>query len=375
MIGKGHIRIEFERAMKQANDIARIDQIEIILGQLESETLNEGVSSDLIAKINKLIEQVTDSVVIQDILIRLYKSTFDQRLSDIQLTKDIPPKDAEDFKRKFYSVQGSYEEKKQFLDILEEGVFDFKSIDNNKVLKISTLLSKVNPFILSMTQEISEWSPKLGASSATGSGEAFLIYFVKGGKKASSGDFALGGSKYEIKGTKMSNGSSGGRVKGMGKYEPSVKNAFDFFMNELQKIHGKKLKLPKDPNFYNFKTGTPDQLNSVMPKTKSKTKALLSKVFMNIYDLNDFKWLDSVITDDGKLVDGFYKELAYYQANSYISHEGFKKYIFINTANQTLLVTSIKQMKKHIENGTIKVGGSCSFKDATSSTYQFGLAQ
>ena len=105
MIGKGHIRIEFERAMKQANDIARIDQIEIILGQLESETLNEGVSADLIAKINKLIEQVTDSVVIQDILIRLYKSTFDQRLTDIQMSKGIPIKDAEDFKRKFYAIQ------------------------------------------------------------------------------------------------------------------------------------------------------------------------------------------------------------------------------------------------------------------------------
>ena len=374
MIGKGHIRIEFERAMKQSQELVKVGQIETLLGQLELEQLNEGISADLIDKINKLIREVTDSVVIQDILIRLYKSTFDQRLTDIQMSKGIPIKDAEDFKRKFYAIQGSYDEKNEFLDILEQGVFDFKSIDNNKVLQISSLLSIVNPFILSMTQEISEWSPKLGAKSATGAGEAFLIYFVTGGRKASSGDFALGGTKYEIKGTKMSNGTGGGRVKGMGNYEPSVKNALDFFMEELKSIHGTKIKLPKDPNFYNFKTSSPDNLNSVMPDTKEKTKELLSKLLTKIYDYTEFGWLDAAITKKGKLVDDFYKHLAHYQASSYIAHEGFKKYIFVNTANQTILVTSIKDLKKHIDSGTINVSGSCSFKDATSSTYQFGLA-
>ena len=374
MIGKSHIVIEFERAINRSLELAKKTEMEKLLERLESGQLNEGVAADLIVKITQLLKEVTDNSIIQDILIRLYKSTFDQRLNDISESKSIPPKDAEDFKRKFYAIQGSYDEKNEFLDILEKGVFDFKTIDNNKVNTISSLFPSVNPFILSIAKEISEWSPRLGAPSATGAGEAFLIYFVQGGKKASSGDFALGGTKYEIKGTKNSNGSGGGRVKGMGKYEPSLKNSFDFFMEELKAIHGRKLKLPKDPNFYNFKTSTPDNLNTVMPNTRQKTKALLTKVLFKIYDHKDFKWLDAVIKDDGKLVDDFYKYLAYYQADSYIKHEGFKKYIFINTANQTILVSSIKNLKKHIDSGTIKVGGSCSWKDATSTTYQFGLA-
>lgn len=373
MIGKGHIMVSFERALNRSLDLAKKAEIEKLLEQLESGQLNEGVSADLIAKITGLLKEVKDSAIIQDILIRLYKSTFDQRIDAINLEKEIPPKDGEDFKRKFYAIRGSYDEKNEFLDILEKGVFDFKSIDNNSVVSIGSIVPMTNQFIMSMTQEMTEWTPKMGAKSAVGAGEAFFIYFVAGGKKASSGDFSLGSNKYEVKATKMSNGSGGGRVKGMGKYSPNLVQHLDFFMEELKAIHGRKLKLPKNPNSYNFRTKF-KELNSILPDTKEKTKELLAKLFTKIYGSTDLGWLDNAITKRGKVVDNFHKHFGYYQASSYIEAENFKKYIFINTANQTILVTSIKQLKKHIDNEVIAVKGSCSFNDAVSSTYQFGLA-
>ena len=350
--------------------------------QNESMQLNEADAKGLMDDIKKILPNVTNIKILHDILNRLYKENFETEIDIILEEKEIPSGGIDSFKRIFYSVSDSYENKMEFINLLKNGAFTVGDIDTGKIIKLGNLFKVTNTFIEEMVQILMEWIPRMGAKSAVGMGEAFLVLFINGAKKPTKGDFFYGGTAYEVKSTKKANGSGGGNLAGMSGYKPDLTKHLELFKSLLLKANmeevqsgARSLNLPSDPNTYNFKTTFKDW-NDMLPNTKEATVKIIEELMTTIYyKSKDVKWVDKVVGKDGKVNSDFHKYAGIHMARSYRNAEKFSKYIWFNTNSDTILVTDISQTKANILNGNIAVTGTASFKDSGSNTYRFGLAK
>lgn len=344
----------------------------------EDNTINEGSVSDIKNIIVDLLRDIKDTKVLQDIMVRLYKSDFDEHIEKIMIQKNIE-QITDSFKEVFFGTSGSLEDKREFLDAIDEDTPAFiidKKIFIAKTNSIESQLQISNPFIKKFTPKIANWEPKELDKAGIGKGEVFLILFMNGGRKASVGDVQIGSMKIEVKaGSKR--GVGGARL--MNQHYGNTKQYFNTFYEDIKKSSRNVILMPSDPLKYNLGKNNIPKMNEFMPNTQRDTTSVFKNMFDSLYPKNTVStnWLKKSIDKNGDMNSDFYLNFAIYQYKIYQQVEAFDGVWWLtmngNKPECRYTGSSNKEIEDIINKSLVKVNAGINWKD-TRPVNQFVLA-
>jgi hypothetical protein len=170
----------------------------------------------------------------------------------------------------------------------------------------------------------------------TGRCETFIILFVEGARKGSSGDIEVNGTEYEIKG-------SGARLKGQKGFgsQPAALRTFTNGIQQLITKSGLQLNL-NNPDFdVKVKTsGFINQIASELVATGNVTKQDIAQLYANgfaeLYTNADHQtdllsWIEPNLDENGNIGGKFKEDYFLFAAKYYADQEHFDYILFMGT--------------------------------------------
>jgi len=375
--------------IREAIDKLQIKIAEEIISKYSISSLNEASVAELRKNIIGFVKGVNDINVLSDIQTILAKEEFVEKITSILEQKGAPAiKDS--FIKEFFSVSGgTLEEKREFLESIENGGI----IDKNKFFRktpseLSSMFLVQNSFIKRISNKLFSWIPKGLSKTGVGAGEALFMLYIDGAEKPlgtseDAGDLVVDGVKYEVKSVSSKTGSGGARLSGASGYG-SFSGYYKTFIKELDKKVGEanrrmvEANTGSKENTFNFNRNGLKNLSSLFTKETNKDlQELVLNAYMYVfpkYSKSNFKKLISTIKDGNIDFEEFKKENIRIQFDYYKKLDDWKGIVFLNESGKNIVyVENSDELVSLYENGNMNIGASLSWKEPRNFVYQYGL--
>jgi hypothetical protein len=226
-----------------------------------------------------------------------------------------------------------YDDPEKFFTALENkmSMKEFLSAPDNNIID---LVSSKYDLDKDLVGDLLMFAPT--TQPVTGRCETFIILFVEGARKGSSGDIEVNGTEYEIKG-------SGARLKGQKGFgsQPAALRTFTNGIQQLITKSGLQLNL-NNPDFdVKVKTsGFINQIASELVATGNVTKQDIAQLYANgfaeLYTNADHQtdllsWIEPNLDENGNIGGKFKEDYFLFAAKYYADQEHFDYILFIGT--------------------------------------------